>query len=424
MTMNTAMGSLLSVIESLGENGFLVEIAILIIAAFLGGKLASLVRMPEVLGQILAGILVGPTVLGWIPAQDELIYTFSQIGVIFLMFLAGLDTDLKQLREAGKPATVIALGGVAVPLLLGTVIPLFVFREQVSHEEVSPFYSALYIGTILTATSVSISVSVLRDMGKLRTKQGVSILAAAIIDDVVGIILLAVVSGFATPSGTSTTIGLLLIKIVAFFAIALLAGFLISKFLTRIAATRQWSDKYISIVIVFCFVMAFMSELFSVAAITGAYFAGVILSTTPFKNKIIRRIQYIAYALFTPIFFVSIGIKANISADIFTHLGFSLTIVLIAILGKIVGCGLGAKVMKYSGKESLQVGVGMIARAEVALIVATQGLQRGIINDATFTSVVLLVVVSTIVTPPLLKLLFSREKPPLSGEETTAGVKS
>ena len=217
--MNTAMGSLLSVIESLGENGFLVEIAILIIAAFLGGKLASLVRMPEVLGQILAGILVGPTVLGWIPAQDELIYTFSQIGVIFLMFLAGLDTDLKQLREAGKPATVIALGGVAVPLLLGTVIPLFVFREQVSHEEVSPFYSALYIGTILTATSVSISVSVLRDMGKLRTKQGVSILAAAIIDDVVGIILLAVVSGFANPSGTSTNIGLLLIKIVAFFAI-------------------------------------------------------------------------------------------------------------------------------------------------------------------------------------------------------------
>ncbi|WP_105614260.1 cation:proton antiporter [Vallitalea okinawensis] len=393
------------------DNIFLLEISVLLLAAFIGGKLTAKLNMPEVLGQILMGIIIGPTVLGLIDGETEFISSMAEVGVLLLMFLAGLETNLKELKASGKGASFVALGGMLLPLLLGTLIPFMFFKNYLPNgTNDQQFMYALYIGTILTATSVSIAVSVLRDMGQIASKQGISILGGAIIDDVLGIILLAVVTGIIDPSG-SDSVGKLIFRMIIFFVVAIVAGTIISKVINRYASHYAWSDKFIPIAIIICFLFAFSSEVFKVAAITGAYIAGVIFSTTPFRHKIERRIQYIGFSLFTPIFFVSIGLKANITSEVFGYIGYAMIIVLIAIIGKIVGCGLGARATGFTTKQSLQIGVGMIARAEVALIVATEGITRGIITDQTFTSIVLLVVISTIVTPPLLKMLFSKEKP-------------
>lgn len=393
------------------EYQFLLQLAILLVAAAVGGWLASKVSMPPVLGQILIGIIIGPTVFDLVKGDSPLIQNISQIGVIFLMFLAGLETDLKELKSSGKGASIIAMGGVILPMGLGTLVPLLFFKnflpEGDAHHQLM---FALYIGTILTATSVSISVSVLRDMKQLGSKQGISILGAAIIDDVLGIILLAVVSGMVNPSGDSD-IKQLLIKIISFFVIAVIVGIIISKGITKFAQGSVWRDRIVTFAIILCFVFAYMAEMFSVAAITGAYFAGVALASTPYRHRVVSKIQSFAYALFTPIFFVSIGLNAVIKSDIVNYIGYSLVIVVIAVLGKIIGCGVGARISGFTGRHSMQVGIGMIARAEVALIVANQGLSSGIITNQTFTSVVLLVVISTIVTPPLLKLLFKKEAP-------------
>ncbi|MCT4687049.1 cation:proton antiporter [Vallitalea sp.] len=393
------------------EYHFLLQLAILLVAAAVGGWLASKASMPPVLGQILVGIIIGPTVFDLIDGNSELIHGISQIGVVFLMFLAGLETDLKELKASGKGASIIAMGGVLLPLGLGTLVPLLFFKNFLpdgdSHHQLM---FALYIGTILTATSVSISVSVLRDMKQLASKQGISILGAAIIDDVVGIILLAVVSGMVNPSG-DTDIKQLMIRIVSFFVIAVIGGIIISKGITKFAQGSVWRDRIVTFAIILCFIFAYLAEMFSVAAITGAYFAGVALATTPYRHRVVSKIQSFAYALFTPIFFVSIGLSAVIKSDIVNYIGYALVIVIIAIIGKMVGCGLGARLSGFKGRQSLQIGVGMIARAEVALIVANQGLRSNIITNKTFTSIVLLVVISTIVTPPLLKMLFKNEKP-------------
>lgn len=390
---------------------FLVELALILAAASFGGWLSKLIKMPPVLGQILVGIIIGPTVFKFLEGEDELIHIMSQIGVVFLMFLAGLETDLKELKSSGKGASLIAVGGVVLPLTLGTLVPLIFFTKylpgQETHEQ---FMNALFVGTILTATSVSISVSVLREMKQLASKQGISILGGAIIDDVFGIILLAIVSGMVSPSG-STNIGALLMRIGIFIAALLVFGYIGAKLITKFAQGSIWRDRILSIAVITCLMLAFAAEMFNVAAITGAYAAGVIFAATPYRHRIVDKVQSMAYTLFTPIFFVSIGLSVNIGPEIFNYIGYALTIVAVAILGKIIGCGLGAKLSGFNNKRSMQVGIGMIARAEVALIVANQGMKSGIIGIETFTSIVLLVVISTIVTPPLLKILFKGEEP-------------
>lgn len=390
---------------------FLVELALILAAAAIGGGLAKLIKMPPVLGQIVVGIIIGPSVLKLLNGEDELIHIMSQIGVVFLMFLAGLETDLKELRSSGKGASLIAVGGVVMPLLLGTLVPFIFFTKylpgQGTHEQ---FIGALFVGTILTATSVSISVSVLREMKQLASRQGISILGGAIIDDVFGIILLAVVSGMISPSGNTNIVALLL-RIALFIVFLVVFGYFGSKLLTKYAQGSVWRDRILSIAIITCFLLAFAAEMFNVAAITGAYAAGVIFAATPYRHRIVDKVQSIAYTLFTPIFFVSIGLSVEIDRGILNYIGYALTIVFIAIFGKIVGCGVGAKLSKFSNKHAMQIGIGMIARAEVALIIANQGIKSGIIGEETFTSIVLLVVISTMITPPVLKLLFRGEKP-------------
>lgn len=397
---------------------FLVELALILAAAGIGGWLAKQINMPPVLGQILVGILIGPTVFKFLNGEDELIHIMSQIGVVFLMFLAGLETDLKELKSSGKGASMIATGGVVLPLALGTIVPYFFFSQYIpgtgSHDK---FMGALFIGTILTATSVSISVSVLREMRQLASRQGISILGGAIIDDVFGIILLAVVSGMVAPAaGHGSGIGSLFLKIGTFLVLAAIIGFFGVKLITKVAQGTVWRERIVTISVISCLMFAYAAELFNVAAITGAYAAGVIFAATPYRHRIVDKVQSMAYTLFTPIFFVSIGLSVQIDEKIFGFIGYATAIVVVAIFGKIIGCGLGAKWSGFSKRQALQIGIGMIARAEVALIVANQGMRSGIIGDETFTSIVLLVVISTLVTPPLLKFLFKGEAPVVINE--------
>lgn len=397
---------------------FLVELALILAAAGLGGHAAKKIGMPPVLGQIIVGILIGPTVFDFLHGEDELIHIMSQIGVVFLMFLAGLETDLKELKASGKGASLIASGGVIMPLLFGTLVPFLFFTQYIPGVNgQDKFMGALFIGTILTATSVSISVSVLREMRQLASRQGISILGGAIIDDVFGIILLAVVSGMVAPAGHGSGIGGLFLKIGIFIVLVVIIGFFGVKLITRIAQGTVWRDRIISISVISCLIFAYAAEMFNVAAITGAYAAGVIFAATPYRHRVVDKVQSIAYTLFTPIFFVSIGISVQIDRSIMGFIWYAVVIVLIAIVTKVIGCGIGAKLSGFNNKRSIQIGIGMIARAEVALIVANQGMRSGIIGNETFTSIVLLVVISTLVTPPLLKVLFKGEQPVMINDD-------
>jgi Kef-type K+ transport system membrane component KefB len=374
---------------------FLLQIGVLLLGANFGGWVSAKLKQPTVLGQILVGVILG---MGMIE-ETELIRHISEIGVIFLMFIAGLETDVEELRASRSSSTAIALGGVLFPLVMVAGAAYLITGKIIS---------SIFLGIVSTATSVSISVQTLRELGHLRTKQGVGILGAAIIDDIVGIVLLTVMIGMVKPSAGSN-IFIVILKIAAFFVITYVVGKLLVKMLHRISKTINLHDKIVTYAIICCFILAFMSEELGVAAITGAYFAGVILSMTPYHHKISYDIQLVAYSFFTPIFFVGIGLGVHLGS-LGHALGFGALLLVLGIIGKVAGCGLGAKLTGFSNRHALQIGVGMIPRAEVAIIIANLGLQMKIIGSDDFTSVILLVIVTTLVTPSLLKLAFREEK--------------
>ncbi|MGE4282149.1 MAG: cation:proton antiporter [Clostridia bacterium] len=375
----------------------LLQLALIYIFARVGGYISQKFHQPVVLGEMLMGIIIGPSVLALFH-MNEILHVFSDLGVILLMFIAGLETNVSELRASAKSFTVIALGGVLVPFALGyAVCFMFGVRE---------FSEAAFIGLILTATSVSITVQTLRELKQLRSKQGVGILGAAIIDDVIGIIMLALLLGMVTGN---SSIGTTIMNITVYFGVVFVFGFLFQKIVNNYGYTLNLSGSMTIIGLIICLVLAYFAEKAEIAAITGAYLAGVILSTTSYKTKISSQIEVAAYLIFTPIFFVGIGMSAeikNIGAPI---LIFAIAVFLAAVLGKIIGCGLGAKLMGFNRKRSMQIGIGMASRGEVALIVASVGLKQGIIEARLFTMMVLVIVLTSLITPALLKVAFKGE---------------
>lgn len=376
---------------------FLKDLALLLLFANIGGYLSRKLNQPEVLGQIVFGLILGPSVFNLITGT-EFINHIAEIGVILLMFIAGLETDVEDLKSSSKSSTSIALGGIFGPLILGVLGIMLVKGE-------GSFNEALFVGVILTATSVSITVESLRDLGKLRSRQGIGILGAAIIDDIAGIILLTLVVGFTDPTEGGNVV-FVIGKIAVFFIISLLIGFLFSKLLTKYSDLINRHNKMLSLALIFCFALAFIAEELGVAAIIGAYITGVIFSTTHHRNRVSHETQRVAYALFTPIFFMNIGLGVELN-NIGGSLLISGVIIFVAILGKLVGCYTGAKFSKFTNRESLQISIGMIPRAEVALIVTNLGLKLGLVGKDVFTAIILLVLVSTIITPILLKLSYN-----------------
>ena len=380
------------------------NLALILISAKFFALLARKCRAPQVVGEIIAGLIIGPCLLNLVHISDT-ISIFAEIGVVLLMFSTGLGTNLKELIKAGPIATLIACVGVAVPLAGGTLLySLFYGFSALGSQE---FYRALFIGTIMTATSVSITVATLQELGHLKSFLGTTIVSAAVIDDVIGIVVLTCVLGAS--SGTGTGLGKVLMNTVLFFATAIGVG-LIAHYAMKWLDKRNPHTQRITIVsMAFCFAMAYIAEAyFGIADITGAYIAGIVLCTLEDAPYVERRVDISNYVLFAPIFFASIGLKTDISGLTPEILLFSVCFVVVALLTKIIGCGLAAKVCRFSWGDSLKVGVGMMTRGEVALIVAQKGLDIGVVDSVYFTAVILLIVVSSVATPLALKALFTK----------------
>jgi Kef-type K+ transport system membrane component KefB len=323
------------------------------------------------------------------------------------MFSAGLETNLKTLLKTGPIALVMACAGVLVPLVMGTVITM-VFRGF-SAIGTPEFYKALFIGVIMTATSVSITVQTLKEMGKLSTELGTTIVSAAIIDDVIGIVVLTVVLGMA--GGNSTGIGSILFKTVAFFILACGIGFILYKIVSYIDKRYPHRRRIVIISIALCFALSYIAEkYFGIAEITGAFVAGVILCNIQDSEYVDRRVNIGSYLFFGPIFFASIGLKTDLTGITWALLAFAGAFVAVALISKIIGCGIAAKITGHKWKEALVCGIGMMTRGEVALIIAQKGLDMDLISANEFTPVILLIIFSSILTPILLKLLFKKEK--------------
>ena len=358
------------------------------------------------MGEILAGLIIGPCVLNLVQTSDA-ISTFAEIGVVMLMFTTGLGTNLKELIKAGPIATLVACVGVA---FRWWAAPCCTVRSTASLRGQPEFYRALFIGTIMTATSVSITVATLQELGHLKSFLGTTIVSAAVIDDVIGIVVLTCVLGAS--SGTGTGLGKVLINTVLFFATAVGVGVVAHFAMTWLDKRNPHTQRITIVSMAFCFAMAYIAEeYFGIADITGAYIAGIVLCTMDDAPYVERRVDISNYIIFAPIFFASIGLKTDISGltpEIFL---FCVCFVIVALITKIIGCGLAAKICRFNWGDSLKIGVGMMTRGEVALIVAQKGLDVGVVDSVYFTAVILLIVVSSVATPLVLKALFTKMPP-------------
>ena len=394
------------------------DMAIIILAAEIFGLLAKKCKAPQVVGQILAGLLIGPAILNLIHPSDFL-NQMAEIGVVLLMFSAGLETDLKELIRTGPLALLVACVGVAVPLLGGFVLFSLLMYGGFPAVGSPEFFRALFIGSIMTATSVTISVQTLRELGHLKGKIGTLILSAAIIDDVIGIIVLTfVISLSGGDTSGSTSIGKVLIQILLFFIVTIGVGILVYKLFKFLNKKYEHRRRIPIFGLAFALIMSFVAEkFFGIADITGAYAAGIILSSIKDSDYVAQKMDISSYMIFGPIFFVNIGLKTTFENMTGELMLFSVLFVIVALITKIIGCGLTAKLAKNSWKDSLKVGVGMMTRGEVALIVASKGLNVGLMDQKYFVAVILLIICSSVATPIILKLLYRGEKKPGEIEE-------
>lgn len=375
------------------------ELALILIVAKLFGYLSVRLGFPGALGQLFGGIIIGPSVLNLV-SYDEGVKLVAELGVVLLLFLAGLETDVEEFKRVGVSAFIVAALGVITPFVLGYLAALAWGYSNIE---------ALFLGGVLTATSVGLTTSILMEMKKLRTRVGTTILGAAVIDDVLGIIVLTILVAIST-KGSVRAMDLLIIlgEVGLFFIIGLLLGSPTVKEALQLSERINLPETISAAAIAITLIFAYIAEQFQLAGITGAYLAGIITAGTPEVKEITNKTTTIGYSLFIPVFLVSIGIETDVR--ILEHVGtFALIYATVAIIGKIVGCGIGALVTKFKPVESLQVGVGMIPRMEVALIMANIGLDEGVFNSGTFSIPVSMVIITTLVTPFLLKWAFSRE---------------
>jgi Kef-type K+ transport system membrane component KefB len=393
-------------------------IAVVVAASKTAGHLSTRLGQPAVFGEILVGLVLGPSVidiLGWSlflpagaaagaghPGLGAVLRDLAEIGVVLLMFVAGMETDMDEMRRVGKVAFWAAVGGVVLPLGAGA---------WAAHLFGHGWSAGLFMGAVLTATSVSISAQTLMEIGSLRSKEGSTILGAAVIDDVLGIIVLSIVVAF-TPSegarGLWSGLGVILLKMTLFFVAAWFVGRRLFEPALGLVARLRVSTPVLAFVVVVALVYAWGAEhLGGVAAITGSYLAGVLFARTSFRAPILAAVEPLTYSLFVPVFFVNIGLQADI-AKLGGRLSLTLFVLVIAILGKVIGCGGAALLSGFTLRESYRVGVGMISRGEVGLIVAGYGLAHGIIGQDIFSVMVLMVLVTTMVTPLWLRFVFPR----------------
>jgi Kef-type K+ transport system membrane component KefB len=380
-------------------------IAIIILAAKAGGYIAVRLRQPAVLGELLVGLILGPTLIDLVHLPfvsnpellQEEIADLAALGVVFLMFMAGLEVELSEMLRSGRASALSGTIGVIVPLFMGAIVALpFGHTDQ----------AAWFIGIILTATSVSISAQTLLELGVLRTREGLTLLGAAVVDDV---LVLVVLSIFLALNGSDESIGAVLIKMLVYLALSGLLGWFVLPRVVTWIDRQPISEGLTAVVLCLILVFAWSAEVMGgLAAITGAFIAGVGLGRSVLREKIETKMRPITYGFLVPIFFVSIGLEADLRAIAGALLPFLIVLFVVAVVSKVIGAGLGARLAGLNNAESLRVGVGMISRGEVGLIVAGIGVQQGIISAEVFSMVVVLVLLTTLITPLLLRWVFPK----------------
>ncbi len=382
------------------ENNILLHLAIIIFFSKILGAVSKKFKQPPVVGMLFLGIVLGPTFLHFIE-PEAVINWIAQIGVLFLLFEAGLETNIKKIKEESRQAVLPAVGGILLPFALGFLLTYFISNS---------LSQSLIVGVIFTATSVSVSVMTLIDLGKLKSLEGRCIVNAAIIDDIVGILLLTFIIGLTSGSGGENSgIALSVVKIIVFFVISFIFGlFILQPFFLNLKKILL-DNVVVSLAIAVVLLYAWFAEKAGLAAITGAYFAGLFLGQTHHKHAVQTGITNIGKSFFVDVFFVSIGLQFDLF-EIDAHPVYVIVFVLLAIVGKMVGCGLGAKLTNFDMTRSFRVGVGMIPRGEVALIIANMALAKGIISTNIISATILMVIISAIGTPLLLKFGFTKLK--------------
>lgn len=389
---------------------FILAIVVIIVAAKLGGFISTRFNQPSVLGELLAGLLLGPTLLDMLhtwtflfhdgETLGELISFMAELGVILLMLLAGLELHLPDLLQAGKVSALSGVLGVLVPLGLGfgTAVLFGTSSEE-----------ALFLGLTLAATSVSISAQTLMELGVLRSRVGLALLGAAVFDDILVILVLSI--SFVLVGGSAGGLSgvlLTIVNMVAYIGVASAIGLWLLPWLAHKINRLPISKGTLAFVLVICLLFSYAAEVIGgMAAITGAFLAGLFLGRTPFKDEIEEGISAMAYAFFVPIFFVNIGLEVDLRAISGNAWWFAAAFTIIAIVSKIGGSGVGAKIAGFTNRESLQLGIGMVSRGEVGLIVASFALVEGLISPEYFSIAVFMVIIATLVTPPMLRAAFA-----------------
>lgn len=371
-------------------------ILILVVGGFFG-YLFEMIKFPKVIGYLVGGVILSPIFFNAVSVNSQ-IDILAHIGVILIMFLAGLEVNFDQFKKDMVPSFFIGLFGVILPLVVGYLVASLFY---------SSFYACLFIGAILTATSVSVSVAVLHELGKLNTPVGTKILGAAIIDDVIGLLIVSIILSLnASADMTGITMSDVIINIIAFLVIAGLLLAFVPKIVKKFTIPKNYS---ILLAIIYMFLAAYISELLGIAAITGAFVAGLSLSKMKAKKEIDKQLSVISDNFLGIIFFASIGLALQVESVDNETIIFIAVISIVAILTKLIGCALPAKLLKSDNKEALRIGLGMISRGEVAIIIARLGLQANIIDNQMFFQMVVVIVIVTVISPLLLKLSYRKE---------------
>jgi Kef-type K+ transport system membrane component KefB len=383
-------------------------IAVILLAAKLAGYLSIRLGQPSVLGELLVGILLGPSLLNLLHNRivtesllGETISQLGQIGVLLLMFIAGLELHLDELRRNTRASALAGILGAVLSFALGWGSGLLFGLEQ---------DQAMFLGLILGASSVSISAQTFMELKQLKSRVGLSLLGAAVFDDILIVLLLSVF--FAVTSDTQGLAGILLIfgRMILFFALAAGFGLWLLPLLVRKVRTMPISQGVLTLAIVALLGYAMAAELIGgMAAITGAFVAGLMFARSPEKETLEPRVSALAYGFFVPIFFVNIGLSVDVTS-LKAGLGLAIIIILAAVTGKLLGAGLGARLAGFTWRESWQLGMGMVPRAEVSLIAASLGMQAGLVSEKELSAIVGMVLICTLITPPTLRMLFKYTK--------------
>jgi Kef-type K+ transport system membrane component KefB len=381
-------------------------LTVIILAAKAGGWISVRLHQPAVLGELLAGLILGPTVIDLLhlppfdsPSLEDTVLNLAELGAVLMMFIAGMEVDLKEMKRSGRVAALAGTLGVAAPLLLGALaaVPFGYAGDE-----------AIFIGIILTATSVSISAQTLMELGVLRTREGLAMLGAAVVDDILVIVLLSVFLALAGGANAPGAVGIVFVKIFVYLFLAGVAGWAVLPPMMRWVDRQPISEGLAALVFSSVLLFAWAAEVVGgLAAITGAFLAGVGLSRSPLRDKTEGKIRTIAYTFLVPVFFVSIGLQADARSIAGPSLMFLAVLLLVAVISKVIGSGLGARLGGFSGRRALRVGVGMVSRGEVGLIVASVGVSQGFVDPALFSIVVVLVLLTTILTPVMLRQVFA-----------------